>query len=192
MVASLGVHLEPVTRHDVQRMADWLDDPELAASWYGRDESGASIHISYQPRALLAASQEDWWRVFTAKERRIYSVYAGSEHIGEIQIHLDLPLKNAEVLVLIGKRDLWRHGYGSAALARALDMVFGDLKMHRAWVDIPEYNEPARHMCEQLGFVLEGRLRASRSKEGRWYDSMVMGLLADEYVRRKAAGRLPS
>lgn len=105
---------------------------------------------------------------FTGKDSRIYSVYAGNDgHVGEVQIHLDLALKNAQVFVLVCRQDVWHHGYGSAALAKALNMVFGDLKMHRAWMDIPEYNHHARQMCEHLSFVLEGRLRSSRTEDGK-------------------------
>jgi RimJ/RimL family protein N-acetyltransferase len=41
-------------------------------------------------------------------------------------------------------------------------------------------------MFRHLGFVLEGHLRRTHRKENEWYDSFAMGLLADEYPRRRA------
>jgi len=58
--------------------------------------------------------------------------------------------------------------------------------LHRAWVDVPEYNEHALQMFRHLGFVLEGHLRRTHRKDNDWYDSFAMGLLADEYPRRRA------
>ena len=34
--------------------------------------------------------------------------------------------------------------------------------------------------------MLEGRLRGTHRKDGEWYDSMAMGLLFNEYARRRA------
>lgn len=192
MTTQTQVRLQPVSREDVERVARWLEDPEVADSWYGKDEAGKPIHIGYQPRSLVDAPAEAWADAFYSPDRRILSIYADAEgHIGEVQIELEDPLRNAQVYVLVGRKDLWQRGFGSAALARTLDMVFGELEMHRAWANVPEYNKPALRMCEQLGFSLEGRLRGTRFKDGHWYDSIVLGMLAEEYARRKASGRVP-
>lgn len=191
MTSSSRMRLQPVSREDVQRIAGWLEDQEVSDSWFGRDEHGVPIHIGYRPRDMVRANPEAWAEAFFSPDRRVYSIYTDAEgHVGEIQIELEEPLRNAQIVVLIGRKDLWRQGYGSSAMASALDVIFADLQMHRAWADVPEYNKPALGMCQQLGFTLEGRLRATRFRDGKWYDSIVMGMLADEYARRKAAGRL--
>ena len=59
-------------------------------------------------------------------------------------------------------------------------------ELHRVWVDVPEYNQHALQMFRHLGFVLEGHLRKTHRKEDAWYDSFAMGLLVDEYSRRRA------
>ena len=41
-------------------------------------------------------------------------------------------------------------------------------------------------MFRQVGFVLEGHLRKTHRKDDKWYDSFAMGLLTDEYVRRRS------
>jgi RimJ/RimL family protein N-acetyltransferase len=191
-VMSRTVRLQPVTREDVRRVAQWLDDPDVADSWYGKNLDGIPIHIGYQPKEMVDAPTDAWAEKFLGEQRRIYSIYVDGEgHIGEVQIEMEEPLRNAQVFVLLGRKDLWHHGYGSTAMARALGIAFGDLGMHRVWADVPEYNEPATRMCKQIGFELEGRMRGTRFKDGKWYDSVVMGMLVDEYQRRKASRRLP-
>ena len=95
------------------------------------------------------------------------------------------PLHEAQAFVIIGRKDLWLHHFGSAAMLKVLDIAFYEYSLHRIWVDVPVYNVHAQHMCERLGFVLEGHLRSTHPKDGEWYDSVIMGLLKTEYARRR-------
>ena len=181
------VRLGGVSREDVQRIADWLKDPEVNAAWYGADEKGYPVHIGYSPEQLLPASPAEWDEMFNNDVRKLYSVFtAEGEHIGEGQMIIEAPLWEAQVFILVGRKDLWYRGYGTAGLAHLLDLAFYTYGLHRAWVDVPEYNLPAVHMCERIGFILEGRLRGTHPKGGEWYDSLAMGLLSHEYTRRRA------
>ena len=181
------VRLTQVSRDDVERLAQWLQDPEVNASWCGANEEGEPIHIGYSPKAILQAGAEEWNRVFHNETRLVFSVHtADGEHIGEGQMVIEAPLWEAQLFILIGRKDLWYRGYGTAGLVQLLDLSFYTHGLHRAWVDVPEYNLPAIHMCERIGFILEGRLRGTHPKDGEWYDSLAMGLLSNEYARRRA------
>ena len=180
------VKLTQVSKEDVQRIEEWLQDEEVNASWYGCNEQGEPLHIGYSPKRMLDATPKEWEEVFSSEERHIFSVSTtDGQHLGEAQMVIEAPLWEAQLFILVGRKDLWYRGYGTAGLAQLLDLAFYTYGLHRAWVDVPEYNLPAIHMCERIGFVLEGHLRGTHPKEGQWYDSMCMGLLADEYTRRR-------
>jgi RimJ/RimL family protein N-acetyltransferase len=182
------VRLVRVIRGDVERMGRWLQDPEVNASWYGTDVRGEAVHIGYAPRRMVEATPDEWDAIFLGPTRRIFSVLTGEgEHIGEAQMVIHSPLREAQLFVLIGRKDMWYWGFGTAALFQLLELAFDRYLLHRAWVDVPAYNLPAIHMCERVGFVLEGRLRHTHPKDGNWYDSLAMGLLAHEYQRRREA-----
>jgi RimJ/RimL family protein N-acetyltransferase len=187
------VDLVPISREDMIDVDGWLRDEEVCASWFGRGEDGQPLHVGYSPAGVIGASQEELDKLFGDEQHHILSIYTAQEgHIGEAQMHLDLPLRQAQVMVLVGRKDLWFHGYGTAAMVCLLDLVFNYYDLHRAWVDVPQYNFPAHRMCENVGFILEGRLRNNRLKDGDWYDSLVMGLLSDEFARRKSSVQLDS
>ena len=140
----------------------------------------------YKRQELFHASDEELGLVVDNEDRKIYSVFSQEgEHIGEGQLVVDWPLLEAQLFLLIGRKELWHHHYGTVAMIRLLDQAFETLGLHRVWVDVPEYNEPALQICRHLGFVLEGHMRKSHRKDGEWYDSSAMGLLADEYARRR-------
>jgi len=180
------VTLKKTTREDVGRMAEWLNDAEVNAMWYGLGDDGKPMHHGYSPHELFHASDEELGLVVDNEDRKIYSVFSQEgEHIGEGQLVVDWPLLEAQLFLLIGRKELWHHHYGTVAMIRLLDQAFETLGLHRVWVDVPEYNEPALQICRHLGFVLEGHMRKSHRKDGEWYDSSAMGLLADEYARRR-------
>lgn len=181
------VRLVKVTRDDVKRVAEWLADTEVNSSWYGTNDQGEPLHIGYSPAHLLEATTREWEEVFNSEERKIFSVVtADGQHVGEGQMVIEAPLWEAQLFILIGRKDLWYHGYGTGGLVHLLDLSFYTYNLHRAWVDVPEYNLPAVHMCERIGFVLEGHLRGTHLKDGQWYNSLAMGLLSNEYTRRRA------
>ena len=101
-------------------------------------------------------------------------------------MEIERVLQEAQLFILIGRKDLWHQHYGTMALVQLLDQAYESYELHRVWADIPEYNEHALQMFRHLGFVLEGHLRKTHRKDGEWYDSFAMGLLTDEYRRRRA------
>ncbi len=181
------VQLTSITRVDVARVEEWLNDAEVNSSWYGVDQNGIPLHIGYSPHEMRQASDDEWQQVFQNEDRKILSVYTKEgDHIGEGQLVIEWPLLEAQLFLLVGRKDLWHHHYGTAALILLLDEAFDTCQLHRVWVDVPEYNEHALEMFRHLGFVLEGHLRGTHRKNDEWYDSMAMGLLSDEYSRRRA------
>jgi len=179
------ITLRQVTREDVSRIKRWLEDEEVSESWFGRYSYGDPAHLGYHPTEMESASEEEWNRVFGDPEHKILSIdTVEGEHIGEIHIALEESLGDGQVSILIGRKDMWHHGYGTTAMRETLNLAFNEYGVYRLWVDIPEYNTAARAMFSHLGFVHEGTLRKSRPHEGSRFDSVVMGIRAAEYAQR--------
>jgi RimJ/RimL family protein N-acetyltransferase len=182
------VTLRQVHREDVSRIRQWLQDEEVAESWFGRYSYGDPAHLGYHPAEMETASDEKWEQVFSDPAHRIMSVYLDDEeHVGEVHVAIEESLGDGHISVLIGSKEMWRHGYGTSATRQTMGMAFGQWGLYRLWVDVPEYNGAALVMFDHLGFVHEGTLRKSRPHEGSQFDSVVMGILATEYAER--AGR---
>ena len=179
------VSLREVNREDVSRLRVWLEDEQVSESWFGRYSYGDPAHLGYHPVEMERASEEEWRRVFDNPEHRILSIYTEQgEHIGEIHMAIEESLGDGHMSILIGRKDMWHQGYGTAGMRAALDTAFNEDGLYRVWVDIPEYNTAALAMCTHLGFVHEGTLRKNRPHEGSRFDSVVMGMLAAEYAQR--------
>ena len=176
-----SIALRYVTREDVARLKSWLEDDEVAESWFGRYSYGDPAHLGYNPAEVIEAGQDEWASTFEDPSHTILSIYSDDEHIGEFHVAIEEAWGDGQISILIGRKDLWHKGYGTATMRAGLDLCFGQLGLYRVWVDVPEYNTWARRMFDRLGFKHEGTLRKSRPHEGARFDSVVMGMLSTEY-----------
>ena len=143
------VTLKPITREDVSRIKTWLEDEEISESWFGRYSYGDPAHLGYHPAEMEKASEGEWERVFSDSEHRILSICTEQgEHIGELHFAIEESLGDAHLSILIGRKDLWHQGYGTAGMRAALAVAFDEYGLYRAWVDIPEYKQRADESAE--------------------------------------------
>ncbi|MBA3940553.1 MAG: GNAT family N-acetyltransferase [Sphingopyxis sp.] len=79
------------------------------------------------------------------------------------------------------RRDLWSRGIAREAAARVIDHGFGDLGLRRIFADTDPDNAASIALLERLGFQREGRLRGEWETHIGVRDSLIFGLLRDEW-----------
>ncbi len=77
--------------------------------------------------------------------------------------------------------DQWGHGYATEAARAVVHFGFAELKVHRVWACCVADNTASAHVLEKLGLKLEGRLREKEYYKGRWWDTLIYGLLENEW-----------
>ncbi len=77
--------------------------------------------------------------------------------------------------------DHWGHGYATEAARAIVQFGFAELQVHRIWSWCIADNVASAHVLEKLGLKLEGRLREKEYFKGRWWDTLMYGLLTDEW-----------
>jgi len=88
--------------------------------------------------------------------------------------------KNAEVGFWLGKK-YWGQGLTKEALHLILNFGFRKLKLRRIYARVMHPNVTSAKLLEKVGFKLEGRMRKSFFRNGRYYDELRYGLLREEY-----------
>ncbi len=99
-------------------------------------------------------------------------------------INIDDKNRNAECIIDIGEKEYWGKGYGTEAMKLLLDFAFLELNMHRVSLSVFSFNKNAIHLYEKIGFSNEGKSRQSLFREGKWHDTIHMGLLQNEYIKQ--------
>lgn len=89
----------------------------------------------------------------------------------------------AEASIFVTRRDDWGRGYGTDAMNALLDFAFGELRLHRVYLHVFDYNARAVRSYEKAGFVTEARLRNSRFHRGAHHDELLMAILRSDWER---------
>ena len=186
------VRLRDVTRSDVERIAGWLADQEVSSRWFGHYACGDPVHRGYDPAMLLRGSDAHWERTFRLqRSRQIFSIYtSGEEHIGESQVIFD-DRGGAEISLLIGRRDLWHHGYGTATVIDLMEHVFSSTRVDRAWVNVPEDNVAALGLFKKLGFAHRETRELCTRPDGTALQSCILTISIREFMARQTWTGVP-
>ncbi|MPZ49843.1 MAG: GNAT family N-acetyltransferase [Dehalococcoidia bacterium] len=176
MLTGKLVRLRARAMTDLDNSLRWINDPEVTRFLGG------------QTRYPFSREQEEAW--LTAAVLRTHppeislsiDTLAGSRHIGGIGLHKVSPEdRKAELGIMIGEQDCWGLGYGTDAIRTLLRFAFDEINLNRIELQVHDDNARAIACYLKCGFVEEGRLRQDRYKDGAYYDTLVMGILASEF-----------
>lgn len=84
----------------------------------------------------------------------------------------------------IGDREDWGKGYGTDAMKIMLRFAFTELNLRRVTLTVFEYNPRAIRSYEKTGFYHEGRLRGALLRDGKRWDMLYMGILAEDWKEK--------
>lgn len=83
--------------------------------------------------------------------------------------------------IFIAEKDYFSNGYGTAAIKLILDYGFNYINLHSINLTVMEFNPRAIRCYEKCGFKEYGRQRKCKFINGKYYDSVCMDILVDEF-----------
>jgi RimJ/RimL family protein N-acetyltransferase len=104
--------------------------------------------------------------------------------IGATGLHdIDVRCRHALFGIVIGIKTEWDKGYGTEAAALMVRHAFETLNLNRVSLKVFENNPRGMRAYEKVGFKREGVLRQEQYRDGRYWDTIVMGILREEWKR---------
>ena len=165
------IRLRAIERSDIPAFVRWFNDPEVR-----------QYLEMYFP--MSQAQEEHWFEAQLGDDgRRIFGIETlDGVLLGNIGLH-DINWKErfTELGIVIGEKESWSQGYGTDAIRTLLRFAFQQMNLHRVFLRVFEYNRRAMRCYEKCGFQLEGRLRQAHFHEGKYYDTLIMGILQEEF-----------
>ena len=80
----------------------------------------------------------------------------------------------------------WGNGYATEAAQAIVMFGFAELHLHRIWAQCIADNGGSARVLEKLGMRQEGRLRENEWIKGRWRDTLIYGILDNEWHSRRS------
>ncbi|HXH23422.1 MAG TPA: GNAT family protein [Dehalococcoidia bacterium] len=169
------VRLRPMEPDEVDNYYRWLNDSEVKQY----------LNMRY---FFSRASEAEWLRSRTNQPlsynnlQFAVDVLKDGRHIGSIGLHeAHAEDRKATVGIAIGDRTAWDQGYGTDAMITLLRFAFDEMNLHRVMLTVDERNLRAVASYKKCGFLEEGRLRDDRYARGKYWATLVMGVLEDEF-----------
>lgn len=104
------------------------------------------------------------------------------EYIGQIDfVKIDWINRIGTLGIVIGNTELLGKGYGTEAIKLIQEFAFNKLNLHKLDLEVREYNHRAIRCYKKCGFVEEGRIRQNFFIDGKYTDTLFMGILKSEW-----------
>lgn len=166
------LYLRSLEVADAPVVVNWINDEEVARTLKHR-----------QPISL--AHEEDFIRNCNKNPDDLVLgivLKEGDRLIGSTGLHrIDRINRSAMFGILIGAKELWNQGHGTAATRLMVRHAFETLNLNRVWLHVYEFNPGGVRAYEKAGFQKEGLLRQDVFRDGRYWDTIGMGVLRAEW-----------
>jgi ribosomal-protein-alanine N-acetyltransferase len=151
---------------------DWFNDPEVCRfNAHGVEINTKEKTLTYIRNSRASSST----LVFAILDRETMN------HIGNVTLQsIDLRNSRAEVAIILGEKSHWGKGYAREAWLLAMNYAFENLKLNRLYCGTREDNLGMQKIAIATGMKKEGLLRKHIFKDGKFYDQISYGALADE------------
>ena len=166
------IYLSPRNVEDVEIFTEWMND------FYITDYTGRSYRT-------VTLQEEKEYLEKVDKNKNTFAIVDSKtdEMIGTIGLHsIDNINRTATIGIFIGNKDYWSKGYGTEAIQLILDFGFNYLNLKNIDLALMEFNVRALKCYEKCGFKEIGRRRKCKFINGKYYDSILMDILAEEFT----------
>ena len=171
-----AIYLRPLEREDAPLIVPWLNDPEVTHTL-----------AMYHP-LTLRAEEEFIDNAYRKPDGFPLGIVRkdGDQLIGVTGLeHMDFKNLHTSFGLFIGEKHLWGRGHGTEATALMVGHAIDTLNFNRVWLMVYEYNTRGIRSYEKIGFRQEGILRQHRYHQGRYWNTILMAILREEWNARK-------
>jgi RimJ/RimL family protein N-acetyltransferase len=166
-------YLRPLEKSDGAVLLPWVNDAEVTRHL-----------LLHRPMNLKA--EEDFIERITQSEQDVLLgivVRETDRLIGACGLNrIDAKNRSAPFGIFLGDKGSWNQGHGTEATRLIVGYAFDTLNLHRVWLHVFEDNARAIRCYEKTGFRREGLLRQDHFRAGRYWNTVVMGILRDEWM----------
>ena len=169
------LYLREFVEEDWRAVLAYQSDPLYLRyyDWESRDEAGV--------KEFLEMFFEQQRQVPRLKFQLAVTLRETGELIGNCGIRKDDPESRVGDIGYEFSPGYWGQGYATEAAREIVRFGFEELKLHRVWASCVAENVGSWRVMEKVGMRREGHLRENEFYKDRWWDTLMYGILEDEW-----------
>jgi RimJ/RimL family protein N-acetyltransferase len=172
-----SVYLRPLEREDAALVQPWMNDPDVNRTMRTHGPLSLCAEQAYIDKLL----QNEHACTAVIVRRDV------DQAIGLCGLHqIDFQQRHCIFGITIGDKDAWGMGFGTEATFLMVQHAFETMNLNRVALQVYEYNQRGLRAYEKVGFRKEGVLRQENYREGRYWDTILMAMLRQEWDEAKA------
>lgn len=160
------IEIHRVEPEDLDWLREWRNNPEL--------------YINFNQYREIDKREQERWYEGLSKNFHPFVVWKGDTRIGYVALrNINDILRSAEFSLFIIPE--YRHkGFGKEALRQIVEYGFEMLNLQVIYSIVFEFNK-AIELYKKFGFKIDGLLRRTCYRKGRYFSSYYISMLKEEY-----------
>ena len=172
MLKCKNIILRQIEESDLKSFRDWRNSDIIRPNLR-----------EYRPLNMI--NQKTWFESLSSSNNIMFSIYCNSNLIGCCGLtYIDWKNGNAEISIYLGESQWQKKGYASKSVQLLLEYGFNELRLHRIFVTIFEYNIESIKLFEKNGFQYEGTHHEARYWNGSYHNEIMYSIIKNEYEKR--------
>lgn len=169
-------YLRAINKEDVDTIRYWADDYQVTR-YLSRGLFPSNLEVAQQQYEQMVSASNEVEMLIVDTET--------NQPLGITGIHsINWVARSAEFRILMGAKDFWGKGIGSAVAQLLTAYGFQKLNLNKVWLGVASANKRAYHSYVKAGYKKEGVLRQEVYRNGKYYDAIRMSILRNEYNKK--------
>ena len=166
-----NIYLSPMNTEDYEKFTEWMNDFDTT-DYLGRSCFNTTLEGEKEYLEKHAKGEMQFMIVRLEDDIAIGTI--SLDNICNIN-------RRATLGIFIGDKSGRNKGYGTEAIRLMLDYGFNYLNLNNIKLDVLEFNKRALACYKKCGFKEYGRRRKANFLNGKYYDTIEMDILAEEF-----------
>ena len=167
-----AVRLTAVTEEDIPEIGKWYEDPSARRMFGNPAAPRSDTQLKQWLAEGQASSDTISFGIRLIESDKLIGTaglngYRSAHHTATAHIEIARAHRG--------------QGFGFEAMQLVVEFGFRELNLHRIALSVASYNKAAICLYEKLGFKHEGTAREALQRDGEFHDSLLYGLLRQEW-----------
>ncbi|MCW7479556.1 GNAT family N-acetyltransferase [Leptospira kanakyensis] len=174
----MKIKLTPFTERDIERILSWTKTEEFLLIWSGPVYKFKTLKEQLKSDLEFAEKNQKQFKMFSVIDSENLTL------VGHAQVTIDSQNDSAHISrILIGDESMRGQGIGLQIIKSLLEIIFQKLQLHRATLNVYDFNLSAIKCYESAGFKAEGHLKENNKFLDRYWSTIPMAILRSEYLK---------